>query len=237
MFGGTPCHRDPEEDVVKNVLTALFVIIVFMVFAAGAYYVVPVMIEKGTTALKNDVLDLKRRVGTLEEEAKVSPLKPDADVQKIIKTINALSLKQASLEDSFKRSASTTDAEMKKQAATTEEALKKQAEAIDKIAKETEAKIERIRFNALMAAIRGNVLKVKAELLAKNIGTAKNELDLMSDAFDKAKTLSSDEDKKVIDEMQAILRKTRAEVDSDLPAAISRIDLMWHELSKRLMRT
>jgi polyhydroxyalkanoate synthesis regulator phasin len=221
----------------KNILTAFFVILVFMIFAAGAYYVVPVMIEKGTAGLKSEVQDLRGRVGKLEEEAKAAPLQPDSDAQKIIKTVNALSIKQSSLEDSLKNSISATDAAIKKQTTTTEETLRRQAEAVDKIAKEIEAKIQRSRFNTLITTIRGNVLKVKVELLAKNMGSAKEELDRMSDALDKAKTFSSDENRKVVDELQGMLKKTRAEVDSDLPAAMSRVDLMWHELGKLLMRT
>lgn len=221
----------------KSIFAVLFVAIVFIVFAAGAYYVMPVMVEKGTSGLKAEVQDLKQRLQKIENEAKAAPLQSDADAQKIIKTINALSMKQSSLEDLLKKSMSSTDAAMKKEKAAVEEALGKQAEAVDKIAKETEAKIQRNRFNILMATVRGNILKVKVELLAKNIGTAKNELDLISEAFERAKGLSSEEDKKFIDELQGMLKKTRADVDTDLPAALNRIDLMWHEMNKMLRRT
>lgn len=128
------------------------------------------------------------------------------------------------------------DETIKKQRTATEEAFKKQSNAIDKIAKETEVKIQRSMFNALMATIRGNVLRVKVELVAKNIGTSKNELELISETFEKAKTLATDKNMSVIDKLQGILRKAKAEIDTDLPSAINRIDLLWNEMSKLLRK-
>jgi len=48
--------------------------------------------------------------------------------------------------------------------------------------------------------------------------------------------LISDENKKVIEELQGILKKARAELDTDLPATINRIDLLWHEMGKLLKK-
>ncbi|MBM4140292.1 MAG: hypothetical protein FJ242_02190 [Nitrospira sp.] len=87
-----------------------------------------------------------------------------------------------------------------------------------------------------MASIRGHILKVKVDLVAKNIGSAKNELSLIDEAFEKAKTSASDENKRIIEELQVTLRKARADIDIDLPAAINRIDLLWHEMSKLLRK-
>ena len=91
-------------------------------------------------------------------------------------------------------------------------------------------------FYALMATIRGNVLKVKLELVAKNVGTARNDLELISGTFEKAKTLATEENRKVIDELQGILKKARGDIDTDLPSAINRIDLLWNEMSKVLLK-
>lgn len=52
-----------------------------------------------------------------------------------------------------------------------------------------------------------------------------------------AKTTASDENKKAIEELRSTLQKARAEIDSDLPAALSRIDLLWHEMDKMMRRT
>ncbi len=137
--------------------------------------------------------------------------------------MNVISSKVISLENSFKKGISVTDEIIKKQKTTTEDALRKQAEAIDKINKETQAKVQRIMFDAVMVNIRGHILKVRVDILSKNIGTVRNELDLLNEGFEKAKTLASNENK-----------KAKTEIDTDLPAAINRIDLLWHEMGKLL---
>lgn len=131
---------------------------------------------------------------------------------------------------------SIVDETIKKQKSATEETMKKQAEAIDKINKDTKAVTQKIMFDAAIANIRGHILKARGDLLYKNIGTAKNELDLISEGFEKAKTSATDENKKVIEELQGILKKARAELDTDLPAAINRIDLLWYEMGKLLKK-
>jgi len=217
--------------------TVLVVIILIAVIVSAGYFGLPVLIEKKTAALSADVQDLKQKLQKMEEESKIATLQPDADAQKIIKAVNSIASKVTTLEDSFKKGMSTTDEMIKKQKTATEEAFKKQSAAIDKIAKDTGVKIQRSMFNALMATIRGNVLRVKVELAAKNIGTSKNELELISETFEKAKTLATDENRRVIDELQGILRKAKAEIDTDLPSAINRIDLLWNEMSKLLRKT
>lgn len=237
----------------KNIWIIL--LIVFFVALVGAgYFGLPILIKKETTDLRADVHDLKQRLQKIEEESKVALLQPDADAQKIIKTVNSIASRVNALEDSLKKDLSVTNEAIKKQGkateealnkqaeaiknqkAATEEAFKKQTEAIEKIAKETETKIQRSMFNALMASIRGHVLKVKVDLVEKNIGRAKNELSLIDEAFEKAKTSASDENKKVIEELQINLKKARAEIDFDLPSAINRVDLLWHEMSKLLRK-
>ncbi|TSA06209.1 MAG: hypothetical protein D4R73_11705 [Deltaproteobacteria bacterium] len=223
--------------------TALMVILSMAVVIGIGFFSLPILIDKETHGLRSEVQALEQRLQKIEdfmksEEAasKAAQLSPDANVQKIIKTINTVSSRVTSLEDSFKKNISATEEVIKKQQATTEAAFKKQAETIDKIGKDVGTKIQRSMFNALMASIRGHVLKVKIELVSKNIGTAKNELELISEAFEKAKTSATDEDKKVIEELQGLLKKARAEVDSDLPSATNRVDLLWHELGKLLRK-
>jgi len=216
--------------------TVLVVIIVVAVVLSAGYFAVPVLIEKNTAGLRADVQTLKQKIEKMDEESKIAPLQPTADTRKITKVVNSLSSKATALEDSFKKGMSTTDETIIKQKASTEEALKKQVETIDKITKDTEAKFHRNMFYALMATIRGNVLKIKLELAAKNMGTAKNDLELISGTFDKAKTMATEENRKIIDELQGILRKAKGDIDADLPSAINRIDLLWNEISKVLLK-
>lgn len=216
--------------------TILIVILLVAIVLGAGYFGLPLLIEKETAGLKSDVQDLKQKLQKIEEESKVAPLQHDADVQKVIKTVNAMYSKVVTLEDSFKKSTSVIDETIKKQKTATEEAFKKQAETIDRVSKEAEAKIQKSMFNALMASIRGHILKVKVDLVAKNIGSAKNEFSLIDEEFEKVKATASDENKKAIEELQVSLKKAKADIDTDLPAAINRIDLLWHEMSKLIRK-
>jgi hypothetical protein len=238
----------------KTKVWIIFSIILIVAIIGAGYFYLPILIEKKTDEIKADVQDLNQRLHKMEEESKVAPLQLDADARKIIKTMNAISLRLNSFEDSFKKGLSATDETIKKQGkvneealkkqaealekqkTATEEALKKQAEATDKLNKEIEAKIQKIMFDATMATIRGHLLKTRVEIAAKNVGTAKTELDLIDELFSKAAVTASDENKKAIKELQVSLKKAKADIDIDLPSAINRIDLLWHEMSKRLRK-
>jgi hypothetical protein len=217
--------------------TFIIILVIILILAGVGYLGLPLIIEKETAGLMTDVQDIKQRLQKMEEDSKVAPLPPDADVQKVIKTVNAIYSKTLSLEDSLNKSISVTDDTIKKQKAMNEEALKKQGEEIASIDKETKVKIQGIMFDATMANIRGHILKARVELVAKNVGTAKTELDLINDLFSKAATVASEENKKSIRELQASLQKARTEIDTDLPAALNKIDLLWYEMSRLLRKT
>jgi len=218
----------------KNVLIA---IILFGVVIGVGFFGIPVLIEKKTEDLKSDVQDLKQRIQKIEEESKVVPLPLDAGAKKIIKTVNAISIHVNSLENSFKKETAATNELIKKQMTVNEDAFKKQAEVIEKINKEIQERMQKIMFDATIEGIKGHILKTRVDLVAKNIGTAKTELDFINGSFEKAKTSASDEHKKVIDELQTTLKRAMAEIDTDLPAALNRIDLLWHEMGKLLRKT
>jgi hypothetical protein len=212
----------------KNVRLIIFPIAVLGLLG---YFGLPFLIEKKTESLRADVVSLKQKVQKMEEESR-APLPPDADAGKIIKAVNALSHKLASLEESFKKEMSGANEALNKQKTTTEEALKKQAESIDNNKKEILDQLQKIRFAGAVEDIRGRVLKVKLDLVARNIGTAKNEMALIDETLESMKASASDENKKAIEDFQKILKKARTEIDVDLPSATSRIDLLWHEMGK-----
>lgn len=115
-----------------------------------------------------------------------------------------------------------------------EEKLKNQSKTIDKSNKDYQSKIQKMMFDAAMVNVRGHLLKVQVELKSRNIGTAKNEIDLINKRFERAKTSASDEQRKAIDELRAGLKKAKEEMDTNLAAAINRNDLLWHEMGKLL---
>jgi hypothetical protein len=217
--------------------TVLVVIILVAVIAGIGYFGLPFLINKETAGLRADIQDLKQRLQKMEEESKAAPLKPDANVHEVIRDVNAIFHKMNSLESSFQKGISATNETIKIQRTATEEALRKQAETIDRMNKESDARTQKIMFDARMANIRGHILKARVEIVAKNVGNAKNELDLVSEAFESTKASASDENQKAIEELQITLKKARAEIDTDLPAALNRIDLLWHEMGKLLRKT
>jgi hypothetical protein len=216
--------------------TAIGVIIAVVIVIGALYFGVPFLIDKQTSELRHEVQDLKQRLQKIEEESKVAPLQLDADTQKIIKAVNAISLKIISLDDSFKKEMSAMSETIKKQKTTTEEVFRKQGEALDKSSKELQSQIQKIKFDTDIANIRGHILKVKLDLVSRNIGTAKNELSLIDEAFEKVKNSASEENKKLIEELQSTLKKARAEIDTDFASALNKIDLLWHETNKFLKK-
>ncbi|NWF52074.1 MAG: hypothetical protein HXY47_03225 [Nitrospirae bacterium] len=216
--------------------TVLIVILLVVITISGGYFGLPIFIEKKTAGLQSDIQDIKKRLQKIEEESKMAPLKPGANVQEVIKTVNTIYHKMNSLESSFNKDISATNEALKNQKMITEESFKRQKDVIEKLSRETEAELQRIMFNARMANIISHILKARVEIVAKNVGTAKNELDLINEAFERTKASASEENNKVIEELQTTLKKAKSDIESDLPAALNRIDLLWHEMGKLLRR-
>ncbi|MFH1014883.1 MAG: hypothetical protein V1762_03070 [Nitrospirota bacterium] len=216
--------------------TVLIIIILIAAIIVAGYLGLPLLIEKETAGLGSEVQDIKQRLQKIEEESKAAPLQPDANVREVIKTVNALYHKSKALEDSFKKGMAVTDEAIEKQKTTIEEAYRKQAEAIDKMNKDMQAKIQGIMFDAAIANIKGHILKARVEIAAKNVGIARSELDLINELFSKAAEVASDENKKGIKELQASLKTARTEIDTDVPSALNRIELLWHEMGKLLRK-
>ena len=93
-----------------RVRTTVVVILLIALCAGAGYYVLPIVIQKETEGLRSELQNVQQRLGRVEafvkgeEEArKVARLKPDADVRQIIETVNAISLRLASLEEFSKK--------------------------------------------------------------------------------------------------------------------------------------
>jgi hypothetical protein len=234
-----------KEDNLKedNMKAAVVVIIMVVVFAVGGYVGLPILIQKENKGLQSDVSDIRQRLDNIEEYIKkeeeikkAAHLPKDADAQRIIKTVNMALAKVTTLEDSYKKELSAVAERVQQREASTEEVLKKQSEHLDKTDKETQSNVQRATFNVAMATVRGNLLKVQMELKSKNVGIAKTEIDLIYEIFEKTKATLSDDQKKAIEEFQGVLKKARDEMDSNLPAAINRVDLLWNEMGKLIIR-
>lgn len=218
--------------------TILTVILVVVAFAVAAFFGLPLLIDHQNASIKTEMKKLDARVQkaegfikTEEEARKYLQLPQDADTQKIIRIMNAISVKLASIETGVGGKLVTINEEIKAQKAATEAALKKQSDALEKVAAQTREDLRNSQYKALLAGIRGDILKAKVDLVAKNIGNAKTELDGVAILLEKAKSKASVESGKTIEELQRSLKKAKAELDTDVPAALNRIDLIWHEIS------
>ncbi|MEW5745163.1 MAG: hypothetical protein AB1805_06990 [Nitrospirota bacterium] len=214
---------------------AAAVLAVMSAIAAAVWYGIPVVIERETADLRQRLERIEAFIRNEEEARKAAVLPPDADAQKILKAVNALAARTSSLERSVTAQAAAAEETLQKQREARETALKQQAEALESLKKETAGALQRISFEAKLAAVRGHIAKARTDLLSKNVTTARNEMELIDAALERMKTAASGERKKSIEELQATLRKAREEADANLSAALSRIDLLWHETSRMLM--
>lgn len=217
--------------------TVLAPILVILVVLGAGYFALPFLIEKETVPLRAEVQDLRQRVQAMEEMNKAAPLNLDADAQKIITTVNALSRQLNSLEESGRKGITATTQAIQEQKASTEEALKKQTESTGKTLGEMRLAIRDMRFQATIANIREHILKTKMEIAARNIGNAKTELNVLDELLASAITAASDEEKKALGDLQPSLKKAKSEIESDVQSATNRIGILWTETGRLLRKT
>jgi hypothetical protein len=225
----------------KTVIPLVFVILLLLAFG---YFGLPILVSKETVQLRSDIQVLQQKVQKIEEfirgeeDARNSTqLTPDSDLQKVIRTVNAFASRVAVLEDIRKKDLSDIEKKLDELQETQRTALGEQTERINSMKQETKNSAQKIEFDTAMANIRVHILKARGDLLYKNIGTAKAEFVLISEALEKIKNSASEENRKMIEEFQRILISAKNEVDSDLPSATNKIDLLWHEMGKLLKKS
>lgn len=219
--------------------TAIIGILIVVGLAAAGYFAVPFLIEQKTGGLRAEVKDLGQRLEKAElfikgeEEARKNVrIESGADAATIIRAVNTQASRMAQIESSVKKDMSAADAVVKEQKIATAAALKKQAETLEKESGEVRIKLGEALFKTRMGEVRGRLLKVKIDLLAKNIGTADAEVGVLVETLEKMKETVLPEAKKSLDAAQRSLRKARGEMTTDLPSAMKRVDLLWHEIGK-----
>jgi hypothetical protein len=219
----------------------LFIGIVISVFVLGVagYFTFPFLLEKKTGGLQTEIQALKKRIEKTEayidkEEKAVreSKVNTNANLPQVIKTVNSLSAKVSSLENDLNKGLSKNEDFTKKQNALLEASIKKQQEFLEKGKKDQQENTQKILFEIGIARIKEHLLKFKENILGRNVGLAKDELDALSINIEKLLVLTPAENKKAMGEFQELVKKVKTDIDSDLPAALSRIDLLWHEMDK-----
>jgi hypothetical protein len=221
--------------------TVLAVVIAVLLIGAAGYFFGPTLIMKETAPLKSEIIQLQTRlqsveafIKTEEEARQKTSLKPDTRLPDVVKTVNRLAIEQKRIEDSLQLGFKDVDGRLAEVKTTNEGEQKKLSQNIDNLAKKADLQARETEFQSIVENAKARVLKIKLELLARNIGVVKGELDLLSQTFDDGMKIVGDNGnrKTALEKLQGMVKEIRAEIDANLVAATDRTDLLWHELSK-----
>ncbi len=166
--------------------TVLTIIITVLVVGILGYILGPMLIQREITPLKNELIQLQGRLKAsedfikAEEEAKhQTGLKADTGLPDVVKTVNRLAVGQKSIEDLIQVRFADFDAKLAEMKAATESGMKKLAQQTEETTKNTNQRFQDSALHARIEDARVRLVKVKVRALAKNVGTAKGELDLL----------------------------------------------------------
>ena len=220
--------------VITIVLTALIISIMGYVFGT-------MLIKRELAPLKGEVVQLQARlqvseefIKTEEEARQRTGLTVDTKFPDVVKTVNRLATGQKSIEELMQVRFADFDARLSEMKAATGGGMNKLSQQIEEGSKKTDQRFQDSALHARVEDARIRLVKVKSELLSRNVGVAKGELDLLSQTLEDGKKLVGDNGNKktAIEKLQAMVKEIKAEMDGNIVAATDRIDLLWHELTK-----
>lgn len=222
----------------KTIVTLALVVLITASVGLG-YYGIPILIERETAALRADIEKNNERLRkieefvTREEEArKTATLEPDAEAERIARTVNDLARRLAALEASVEKTSSQATEAAQALRESIETSSIESAQAIEQARAHLLGQIHSARARAAMAMISAHLLKTRAEMLAQNIGSARSELELIDSICEDTKIILSPERAKEIEDLQKVLAKARYELDTESPPARNRLDFLWFEVYK-----
>ena len=135
--------------------TVIPIILGLLLLLAFGYFGLPIFVDRETVQLRSDIQELKEKVQKMEEfvrgeeEARKSTqLTPDADLQKVIRTVNAFASRVAVLEDTSKKDRIEIDSKLRELRETLEARLSRQTERIDAI--DQAKKIQSRKFSLML---------------------------------------------------------------------------------------
>jgi hypothetical protein len=236
-----------KDDLMKSMSSLLAGFFsALIIIAAVGYFAFPYLLKAGIADIKTEVKALDNRLQNAEafikneEEMRASShLSKDANVSQIVERINATVTRLATLEDAvskkevfFTGEIAKGEERSKKVSEKFREDMANLAKTIEKDGKEIDRLNEKIVLERNILLVRSHLLKARMELSLKNLDTAKKELDLASDLFARAGIDKNPSGKESFEDIQTSFRKAKGEIDLNLPAAIQRIDLLWHDLHR-----
>jgi hypothetical protein len=229
----------------KNIasITAGFIVALLLVAVVG-YFGLPQFLKAATADITTDLKALNDRVEKAEafikaeEEGRAAlQLTKESNLGRIVDRVNSTAAKLAVMEETLKKRDSSRKEETAKIEDDSKAAwaqlradLAAQARSIDQASRETDRLSQKITLERNLLLVRSRILRARMELSLKNIDTAKKELDLAAELFAKAGIEKNPALREPFDNIQGSFRKTKMEIDLNLPAAIQRMDLLWHEL-------
>lgn len=221
--------------------TFIAIVLIILLFACLVFLGIPFIIEKENSKLRSEIQGLKTKIETLEKFKssqeiawKMTGLKPGDDFLKIIKAVNNLSSKITNLENYTEKRISAAENELKEQVKTNNELAAKQSETIIVLSKDITAISRKVSMNAIATIILARILESKIELVSRNIGNVKASLQAISGELQKAKDLTEDTNKKVFDDLNAIVGNIKSELDVSLSGANNMINLLLYEFEKTM---
>ena len=221
--------------------TVLTIIVTVLIAGAGGYLLGPMLIEREVTPLKAEVAQIQTRLQASEEFIKAeeearkrTSLKADTGLPDVVKTVNRLAVHQKGVEDIVQARFGELETRLAEIKAANEGGMSRLTQQMEEETKRTHQRLQDNAFRARVEDGRVRLLKVKSELLAKNIGAAKGELDLLSQVLEELKKLVGDSGgtRANIERFQGMIKEIKLEMNDNLLAATDRIDLLWHELAK-----
>lgn len=221
--------------------TVITIILSILITSILGYLLGPKLIERELKTLREEISMLQARLQAsetfikAEEEARqTTGLKADTRLPDVVKTVNRLATGQKSMEDLMQVRFADFDARLSEMKAATEGGMSKLFQQSEEGRKNTEKAFQGSALRAMLGDARIRVIKIKNELVARNIGVAKGEIDLLSQALEDTKGLIGDNNEKkiAIEKLQAMAKEIKTEMDGNLVAAMDRIDLLWHDLAK-----
>lgn len=221
--------------------TILAVIITVIIIGVAGYLFGPKLIMKENAPLRTEIAQLQSRLQAVEgfikaeEEARQkTSLKPDTRLPDVVRTVNQLAVAQKQIEDAMQLGFKDVEGRFAAIKLAGEDEQKRVSQNINDLSKKVDLQSRENELQSFMESAKARVLKIKIELVARNVGVAKGELNLLSQALENGKkVLGDNENKKTFFErLQAMVKDIRAEMDSNLVAAMDRVDLLWHELEK-----
>lgn len=211
-------------------MKALLALMLFLAVLAAGYFGIPLILERQTEDVRASVRGMEGRLEALEayigEEKRAvetTGLLPDSDRGKIVASVNSLSLRLKAAEEGLKMAASSMDAEKNG---------RRQFEA--ELSMKLSSEVSALSLQIGMLDVMARTIRAKSELEERNIGRAKAELETLEARLAKASETASEEQRRKMNELAAVIKKARAEVETNLPSALSRLDIVWGETAQML---